>query len=169
MIKLNYIMSSLASPKYFLLIFAFYNKWHHTQGVALFTWVQYHFCCKLYFLANQKVWLPLWNQTKKKTRGPKALNQTHPESIIRNLAMYFATVTLPKLTLGLRSLSSIGKIGRLSVNSRSTFRLIWAGFLIGRRFFVEAIKLKVLLTDPPIFRCFVIGYGSMEFVSTANV
>ena len=53
------------------------------------------FCYKLDFLANQKAWLPyLWNQSKKQTRGPKALN---PSSIISNFAMSFFTGKLHKM------------------------------------------------------------------------
>ena len=47
-----------------------------------------HFYYKLDFLANQKAWqLYLWNQSKKQTRGQKALNQAQPRSIISILAI----------------------------------------------------------------------------------
>ena len=61
------------------------------------------------------------------------------------------TVTLPKPTVGEQNFGKSGDIG-------TDFGCF---FFVGRRlFFVEAPKLKVLLTDPPIFRGFVIGEAS---------
>ena len=68
-------------------------------------------------------------------------------------------VTLPKPTVARQSVSQIWKIGR----RRHRF---WQNFWSADDFFVEAPKLKVSLTDPPIFRGFVIGEASGDDRST---
>ena len=70
------------------------------------------------------------------------------------------------------SLRSVSKnlenrdVGRLSADVGTDFGWI---FFIGRRlFFVEAPKLKVSLTDPPIFMGFFIGEASGEYRPTVS-
>ena len=70
------------------------------------------------------------------------------------------TVTLPKPTVARRSLSQNGKIGRRRPIVGRRRHRFWKIFWSADDFFVEAPKLKVSLTDPPIFRGFVIGEAS---------
>ena len=60
----------------------------------------------------------------------------------------YTTVILPKPTVGEQKI-----VGRC-------LHRFWQIFLSADAFFVEAPKLKVSLTDPPIFRGFVIGEES---------
>ena len=70
------------------------------------------------------------------------------------------TVTLPKPTVARRSVSQKWENRATSANYRPTSAPILADFLVSRRIFVEAPKLKVSLTDPPIFRGFIISEAS---------
>ena len=67
------------------------------------------------------------------------------------------TVTLPKPTVARRSVSKKGENRATSADVGIDF-----GRFFGRPtiFFVKALKLKVSLTDPPIFRGFVFGEAS---------
>ena len=65
----------------------------------------------------------------------------------------YASVTIPKPTSGDRRWAKIGKIGR---RRHRFWRIFWSD----DAFFVEAPKLKVSLTDRPIFKSFEIGEAS---------
>ena len=56
--------------------------------------------------------------------------------------------------------AKIGKIGRRRPIVGRRWHRFWKIFWSADDFFVEAPKLKVSLTDPPIFRGFVIGEAS---------
>ena len=71
-----------------------------------------------------------------------------------------ATVVLPEPTIARRSMSKNRENWVTSVDFRRTSALILADCLVGQGLFVEARKLKVSLTDAPIFRGFVIGEAS---------
>ena len=73
--------------------------------------------------------------------------------------LYYSHITKTdgRPTVGEPKMGKSGDSGRLSADVDTDF-----GRFFGRptTFFVEATKLKVSLTDPPIFRCFVIGEAS---------
>ena len=77
-------------------------------------------------------------------------------SVPKIMASY-TTVTLPKATVGEPKMGKSGDVDRLSADVGTDFgRFFWSA----DAFFVEASKLKVSLTDPPIFIGFVIGEAS---------